>query len=64
MTKFLEGLRKFYAEQKHLQQLRLERHDFSGQDGVKAVRTLHWSGSKLVGDLLPERLGTRKRLPC
>jgi len=55
----LDRLRRFWDEQVHLHQLYLDRQDVSGLDGVRAMRTLRWNGSELVGDLLPgERLGS------
>jgi len=53
LSNLLGRLRGFYAQQKHLQQLHIARHDFSGLDGKAAMRSLRWSGDLLVGDLLP-----------
>jgi hypothetical protein len=36
-----------------LQQRYLDRHDVTGAEARAAVRRLRWSGSVLVGDLLP-----------
>jgi hypothetical protein len=48
-----DRLHRFWDQQVHLQQLYLDRTCYSGLDAVRAMRSLHWNGSELVGDLLP-----------
>jgi hypothetical protein len=46
-------LRRAWSAQVVLQQRYIDRHDVSGRDALAASRQLRWSGSVLVGDLLP-----------
>jgi hypothetical protein len=44
-----------------LHQRYLDRYDVSGREALAATRQLRWSGSVLVGDLLPPTPGPRHR---
>lgn len=52
-SEFLAGLRRAWSAQVLLQQRYIDRHDVSGREALAAARQLRWSGSVLVGDLLP-----------
>jgi hypothetical protein len=54
------GLRRAWATQVLLQQRYIDRYDVSGGEALAAARQLRWSGSVLVGDLLPPA----DRPPC
>jgi hypothetical protein len=58
-----DRLRRFWDQQVHLHQLYLDRTSYSGLDGVRAMRSLRWNGSELVGDLLPGE-GFEPGEPC
>ena len=58
LTRTWQRLRAFWATQEHLQQLYLDRHDISGKEGLRATRTLRWSGDCLVGELLPGQVSS------
>jgi hypothetical protein len=62
VPELLAWLRRTWSAQVLLQQRYLDRHDVTGAEARAALRELRWSGSVLVGDLLPPAGGQRRRL--
>jgi hypothetical protein len=53
LPEVLAWVRRTWSAQVLLQQRYLDRHDVTGAEARAAVHQLRWSGSMLVGDLLP-----------